>query len=318
MGNVVHSNAATLRGAILVGLAFAILSVGLVFPFEIWLLELFEAFAVQFLLIWIVAAVILVIQRRWLLFLGASITVFVLSFHTYRYFPFSGGSKHHESELRIGAFNVFYHNKDHRGCADAIISSKVGVACVFEVGHGWSNALETMMQVDFPYMVQVPRKECCWGIALFSRYPIISDSVFWFTRDPVIMATVATSNGEVDVWAVHTRPPIFPNDTEERNELMMMVGKEIASRGRPAILAGDLNIVPWAADFRRMAKLAELMDTRQGFKPTFPADLGIPLIPIDHVLHSRHFRFGSTRTVKLPGSDHRGFIASISWIERQK
>lgn len=318
MGNVAHSNTVTPRGALLVGLALAVLSVGLVFPSEIWLLELFEAFAVQLLLIWIIAAVILVIQRRWLLLLVASVTVFALSFHTCRYFPFTGSSMLTDSGLRIGAFNVYHHNEDHSDCADAIISTKVDVACMFEISHGWSNALDTLMEVDFPHKIQVPNEDCCWGIALFSRYPIVSDSVFWFTRDPVVMATLETSHGEVDVWAVHTRPPIFPNDTEERNELMMMVGKEIASRGRPAILAGDLNIVPWANDFRRMAEMAELTDARRGFKPTFPADLGIPLIPIDHVLHSRHFRSRLTRTLKLPGSDHLGFIASMTWIESQR
>jgi len=299
-------------------ISLAFLSIGVALVNGVWLLELAEAFAAQLLCMWVMVLALLVYFRRFVLSLAVLGLVAILSFHTRGYLPLTTGSKFTGDGLRIGAFNVYHHNDDHDGCAAAIVSSEVDVACVMEVSHAWAEALDAGLGHDFPYMVQVPHVDCCWGIALFSRYPIVSDSVFWFTRDPVIMATVATSQGEVDVWAVHTRPPIFPNDTEERNALMMMVGREIASRARPAILAGDLNIVPWAADFKRMAELAELMDARRGFKPTFPADFCIPLIPIDHVLHSRHFRSADTRSVKLPGSDHRGFMASMHWVEDQR
>jgi endonuclease/exonuclease/phosphatase (EEP) superfamily protein YafD len=318
MRGIAMNNRVALRGGFICGLVLVISSVGAVFPSGIWLLELVEAFAVHILVFWCAASIVLLMYKRWLLLLMAAAVTGALSFHTFRYYPFTSGRLPVEGGLRVGAFNVFHHNENHKDCADTIVSSRVDVACLFEVSHGWSNALDTLMEVDFAHKIRVPNENCCWGIALFSRYPIVSDSVFWFTRDPVIMATVATMQGEVDIWAVHTRPPIFPNDTEERNALMMMVASEIASRNRPTIVAGDLNIVPWAIDFRRMAEVAGLMDTRRGFKPTFPADFGIPLIPIDHVLHSRHFRSGATRTVKLPGSDHRGFMASMSWVEGQR
>ena len=74
-----------------------------------------------------------------------------------------------------------------------------------------------------------------------------------------------------------------------------------------------LNIVPWAQDFQSMKAISGMTESRHGFLATFPMDFGIPLIPIDHILHSRHFSTAFCTTVPLPGSDHKGLISGLNW-----
>jgi endonuclease/exonuclease/phosphatase (EEP) superfamily protein YafD len=48
-----------------------------------------------------------------------------------------------------------------------------------------------------------------------------------------------------------------------------------------------------------------------GIKPTFPADSWLPpFIAIDHIL-TRSCTATSLRTIKIPGSDHRGLAATV-------
>jgi endonuclease/exonuclease/phosphatase (EEP) superfamily protein YafD len=72
------------------------------------------------------------------------------------------------------------------------------------------------------------------------------------------------------------------------------------------ILAGDFNVTGWSYWFQNMRDTMKLRDTRQGFgiQPSWPVQLPILLIPIDHVLVSEQFIVLNRRTGKNVGSDH--------------
>jgi endonuclease/exonuclease/phosphatase (EEP) superfamily protein YafD len=110
-----------------------------------------------------------------------------------------------------------------------------------------------------------------------------------------------------------TVTPAFPNNTIKRNLQVSTVAREIARNNVPAILVGDLNVVPWAQDFQSIKTISGMTESRKGFLATYPMDFGIPLIPIDHILHSKHFSTAFCTTVVLPGSDHKGLIAGLNW-----
>ncbi len=73
------------------------------------------------------------------------------------------------------------------------------------------------------------------------------------------------------------RPPRPGDDTGERDAELMTVAREVARRGAPAIVAGDLNDVGWSRTSRRMRAVGGLGDPRigRGLLATFdcePAD----------------------------------------------
>lgn len=84
----------------------------------------------------------------------------------------------------------------------------------------------------------------------------------------------------------------------------------------PYIVLGDFNLVPWDSEFSRFLQNGNLSSVRNGFQATYPMDLGIPLIPIDHICFSDHFTATECRTVVIPGSDHKGMVASLAFKDR--
>jgi endonuclease/exonuclease/phosphatase (EEP) superfamily protein YafD len=83
----------------------------------------------------------------------------------------------------------------------------------------------------------------------------------------------------------------------------------------PLVVAGDLNATAEHLTLRELMAKAGLTDTAagQGWHPTYPADAWYPpLIQIDHVLVSRQFNTVGYRTIRVPGTDHRGLLVQLS------
>lgn len=243
----------------------------------------------------------------------SAMAVALCTWQLHPYLPWADPSKVGNAQIRIGVFNVFHHNENYNAGVDVLLTSDCDVLAVLEVSSEWDLALTDGLVHAYPYSVRVPQSDCCYGMSVYSRLPIVTDTVMYLTRDPVIKAMVTLNEVDVDVWCVHTRPPIFPNDTEERNLLLGLVAKEVAASGRSALLMGDLNIVPWAKEFKQLKAVSGMDDARRGFLATYPLELGIPLIPIDHILHTDTFSTSFCRTVLIPGSDHKGLVAGLSY-----
>ena len=85
--------------------------------------------------------------------------------------------------------------------------------------------------------------------------------------------------------------------------------------GGACVVVGDFNSTIDMREFRQLAKDGYQDAARQvgaGYLATFPADSPVaPMIGIDHVL-LRDCYAESVETIRVPGSDHLGLLASVS------
>ena len=86
----------------------------------------------------------------------------------------------------------------------------------------------------------------------------------------------------------------------------ILVLEEVKQAKSPVLLLGDLNITLWCSHFKRLLRASGLRDSSQGrgVLPTWPVDLPILLVPIDHCLHSAGIYITRKRTGPKVGSDH--------------
>ncbi|RYZ25911.1 MAG: endonuclease/exonuclease/phosphatase family protein, partial [Propionibacteriaceae bacterium] len=89
-----------------------------------------------------------------------------------------------------------------------------------------------------------------------------------------------------------------------------------ANDSEPLVVAGDLNAIDDHAPLLRLRAdgLRSATDlVGAGWVPTYPADRAFPpLLPIDHVLVNDRLTATGLRTVRLPGSDHLGLLATLA------
>ena len=88
------------------------------------------------------------------------------------------------------------------------------------------------------------------------------------------------------------------------------LGSWVADHPHPVILVGDFNSTPWSHVMTRLRRKAGL-NILSGIRPSWPATLGISLMPIDHILVSPDIiNLGVGRGPYL-GSDHLPIIARL-------
>jgi endonuclease/exonuclease/phosphatase (EEP) superfamily protein YafD len=85
----------------------------------------------------------------------------------------------------------------------------------------------------------------------------------------------------------------------------------VASLEAPIVLVGDFNATPWSYALTRVIGETGLAPLA-GLRPTWPAHLGWPQLPIDHVLVSGEWRLLSAERGPYAGSDHRPVIARLA------
>lgn len=220
-----------------------------------------------------------------------------------------------DADLKVVQANVFHHNAAIDKAIEVLLQTEADVIAVQEISTAWSEKFCHRITKQYPYSVVIPHDTCCYGIALFSRHPIMHHEVLQVEGAPQIVADVQLGGETVRVIVVHTLPPAFPDQTAERNEQLRQLTQTALASEHPTILLGDLNIVPWDRTFQVFLEAADLHQVQNGFQPTWPMDLGFPLIPIDLVTHSERFIPTSCEAVTVPGSDHRGLVVGFEVSE---
>lgn len=94
---------------------------------------------------------------------------------------------------------------------------------------------------------------------------------------------------------------------------LIRAGREIAASPVPAILAGDLNDVPWNYTTQRFQEISGMGDPRVGraFDATFWPDKPLLGWPLDHAFASEEFRLIRFDPMSDVGSDHLPLFAAF-------
>ncbi|MCF8465289.1 MAG: endonuclease/exonuclease/phosphatase family protein [Flavobacteriales bacterium] len=297
-----------------IGLLLLLLSLSHWFPLGIWTLELLSAFAHFSLVLSILIAVISGIFRLWILTTLSIVAVGLCASLVLPQFSDLDGSD--RSDLIIAHFNVLHSNPSQESAIAEIAACNADIFTIQELNATWMPLLDSIFAESHPYTIAAPWDTCCYGIGIFSKFPITSYEVLDIENTPVIVAHLLVNELDITAISIHTLPPVFPNETEERNKQLKIVAEIAQSFIQPVIVLGDFNVVPWDASFKSFLENGRLSTVRDGFQATFPMDFGFPLIPIDYITHSEGLIPTSCESVSIPGSDHLGLVAGFAFKDQ--
>jgi endonuclease/exonuclease/phosphatase (EEP) superfamily protein YafD len=159
------------------------------------------------------------------------------------------------------------------------------------------------------------------GVGLWSRFPIdaprrIGGYTFAFLTAQIRVAGVSIDPTVVVAHLAGPWPQPIDDWRRDLNRLPVTLSElgEQAGAGS-VIVAADLNSTTDMRPFRALLRDGYRDAAEQsgaGIKPTFPANWRLPpFIVIDHIL-TRNCTATSLRTLKIPGSDHRGLVVTLA------
>ncbi|MFT3885087.1 MAG: endonuclease/exonuclease/phosphatase family protein [Flavobacteriales bacterium] len=292
--------------------AAAVLTLGVVLAFapDAFLIMLARAFLLQWTLFFGVLMALCVWRRAWWTATAAAmaglLTLFPPLCHEQ---PLPAGGT---GALRVAQMNVFQPNQEHEAVLRAALASDADLISFQEVDPDWAYALESGLAEVYPYHVVEPRTDC-YGIAVFSRSPFTSVRVRMLEDTPAVEASVATPEGPMRVFAVHAGSPGNYGSFQRRNRQLAILTGWVAEEEGPTLVLGDLNTVSWDQALHNFCLRSGLREGQDGTTATWPSLLGLALIPLDHVLVSPGLGVSRSEVFRIPGSDHRGLAALITF-----
>ena len=279
------------------------------------LIELFSHFRLQYLVISVLLALLLLVlrDRTWA---GAMFVVALINCWPVAnwYFAEPGAATGHSQSISVLQANVYGGNDHTAALLELIEREQPDLIFLQEVTDVWIAAM-AQIEESYPHKHAIARTDN-FGIAVYSREPLLSiETVASPPRNlPTLVARQSINGATVTFVTTHPFPPMGGEWTEARNIQLDSLGELMNSIESPKVLVGDLNITMWAHHYRELINATGLRNARKGFGviPTWPRQLPFALIPIDHCLVSDEFAVLDFRTGPGNGSDHLPVIIKLS------
>ena len=279
----------------------------LAFAPDAWLVMMARAFMWQWTMLFAAGAFLVLFKRTRVIGLCAAACMLMSASQLAPIAP-AENDRNDGSQLRILHMNVLQPNERHDGVIAQALSANADLIAVQEVDGAWAEALSAGLEA-YPYRVVEPRSNC-YGIALFSRLPLIDAQVIELHGTPLIEASVMIGKERVGFVTAHATSPISHHHFRKRNDQLKALAARLDPR-KPTIVAGDFNSVHWDDAFERFCDRSGLRPVSRPGLRTWPAIGPIALIPIDHFFLSPGLNCTELRRIELPGSDHFGLVADI-------
>lgn len=223
--------------------------------------------------------------------------------------------------LHIVNANVLMDSRDADALLAILREQDPDIILLAEPNAWWVEQVRSL-EKSHPFTVLQPQSNT-YGLALYSRFELVAPEVLFRVEPgvPSIRAGVRLPGGAlVELHAVHPRPPgIDPPGAEERQSSgprdaeLLLVAREVAERGAPALVVGDFNDVAWSRSTRLVQRVGHLLDPRagRGLFNTFHAQLPFLRYPLDHIFHTNHFSLVGLERLPGFGSDHFPIFAAL-------
>lgn len=222
--------------------------------------------------------------------------------------------------FRVVTANYFFGNNAVDEMRVWVRADPPDVLAVQELPHSWREDLEDLSGV-YPTQLVYPETLRGWrdvgfGIALFTRLPVVSSRVVTLRPDclPMLEVVVRVGDHQVTVRTMHPPSPQGPSDWDRRNDVLARAAQAVKWDAHSILLA-DFNTSSGSPQFAGLLEQTKLCDSRRGFGrlPTWHTQgrLGDLWVDLDHILVGDSFRVLARDTALVPGSDHRAARATL-------
>jgi endonuclease/exonuclease/phosphatase (EEP) superfamily protein YafD len=279
----------------------------------LWPLDLFAHFRVQYAVLFVLIAVLLWIFKRRMLSVVSLAGAVVSAVPLMAYLaPGTGPSASASSpHFRVITFNAWIASRDIRSTADFLRRADADAIVLQELpAHEVMELRERLSSYPYWYIEPLSSR-----VAILSRWPIREAVPFRSGSGGIIGSRVALDwmGQRIQLLGVHLHWPLSGWSSRLRNEELRSIAAWAREQQDPVLVAGDFNITPWSAHFAELLSRSGLRDCAQGegLRGSWPAQLPLFRIRIDHCLASAHFRTVEVRVGPMLRSDHLPVSADL-------
>ena len=211
--------------------------------------------------------------------------------------------------------NVLWVNEDVDTVKTLIQETDADFVVLTEIVPAWEVELASLRSM-YPYGDEVAYYQSSHGVMFLSRIPLTNAGIYRLNdgERPSVVAHLDFPERPLTVIGMHPPAPVSPTRINLRNEKMAEMAEFAASQHDAVFLMGDLNMTPWSPYFTEFLERSGLQNGRSGhgLQTTWPAQIPVMRIPIDHALVSPEVMIHDFKAGPNVGSDHLPIIIEFS------
>jgi endonuclease/exonuclease/phosphatase (EEP) superfamily protein YafD len=222
------------------------------------------------------------------------------------------------SSLRVMTYNMHGRTTQRAAFFEFVHAEQPDVILLTEVPN-YTDWLTDSLGADYPHRID-GNSGRPHDLMVFSRWPVAG---FHIDRSvdralPVLAADLCEEGSKepsqcVRLVGLHAVAPFGP--AAEKHDAQLALAARLLAAAPPgrAILAGDLNMTPWAPDFRRLIAATGLRDAAlgRGVTATWMSRQPMVGLTIDHVLAGPEIAVRDYLVGPDLGSDHLPVVAGL-------
>ena len=222
------------------------------------------------------------------------------------------------TEFRVASANLYFRNGTPVDAARALYATDADIVAVAELTPSFVSAATNVgFDQRYPYRLLDAEEPTggnspSGGLGIYSKFPF--DDVERVGRDRAPFTRMFLPDGQgIRVLPVHAESPSTAGRVGRWASDLARLGRLVEVTDEPVLLIGDFNAGRWQPAFGALLRRG-LTDAHEavgrGLSRSWPD--GFPLFRLDHALYTRGFAARSVHDLDIPGSDHRGFVATFA------
>lgn len=283
-----------------------------------WAAEILTHFRAQYLFIGLIGIALGTICRKPLFTISLLLLTIPHAVHIGNYYVDNTQDfKLHGTPLKILSINVLQQNSQHDETLDFIQDFDPDILIVVEFSEPWVKALKSRLSERFPYSTYSSGR--IWhGNYVFSKQPLkLATTRPEYQQDKaweMVGGAILNWDGQdILIIPAHPASPVSPQRLIYRTWAMGMYRKMAEASKIPFIFAGDFNCSSGSPYFHDLVDEKLVFDSRKGFgwQGSWPEFFTPAMIPIDHILTSKHWAVSKRKVHSATGSDHFPISATL-------
>jgi endonuclease/exonuclease/phosphatase (EEP) superfamily protein YafD len=213
-----------------------------------------------------------------------------------------------EQQLRIAHFNTYKNNQDFDAIAAEVLRLDADVVGLLEMSNQKKQAILPKLLAKYPHQSDCLKQHHC-DQAIVSKIPITDTTAqAGWEGPPYVMVKLGGKFANVSVYSVHTTR--FPHSRAQLKQIRALT-KLLENVPGEKLVMGDFNSTVFSRVLSTLEQGAGLQ--RITDLPTWPAQLQMPQLAIDHMFISQGFRVvGNPQIGASAGSDHFPLLATLA------
>lgn len=167
----------------------------------------------------------------------------------------------------------------------------------------WDSYIFETLKASHPYSQKIVRIDL-FGMAIYSKVPLGSTSIFYYEDIPNINVKVNTGLQDVNVLSSYLAPPGFLSGSLNPEQHLEQLAQYISDLKGPSIALGDYNQVYWTNEIKSFRDKTEMSNSRRNISLTSK-------VPYDHIFYSNLLECIEFDEIKNIDQGHLGIAATF-------